>query len=87
MSKPKRKWPLPIMTEVEWDDANSNARWQDLGEMKNNHHVALCKSVGYLLKRDKKEILLVQTQAPEGDGAGVISIPIGFVRRVRRIKG
>ena len=50
---------LPLVY-VEWEDAHANGGWQD----KIDHTPALCWSVGYLYKEDRKGITLI------GSGTG-----------------
>ena len=50
---------LPL-AYVEWEDAHANGGWQD----KVDHSPALCWSVGYLYKEDRKGITLI------GSGSG-----------------
>ena len=82
------KWPLGSVVEVFWEDANSYNKWHDLKELSRDHHVASCKTIGYLLKSDKREILLVSTQTPENDadGTGTMAIPRGCVTHIKVIR-
>ena len=81
------KWPLGKIVEVSWDDSNGYGRWSSLSDL-SQHGAASCKSVGYLLKQDKKEIVLVGTQAQvnEGDGMQTLAIPMGCVTKIRKVK-
>ena len=73
--------------EVSWIDSNGYGRWASLGDLR-NHSVASCKSIGYLLKETKKEIILVGTQSycNDGDGMQTLAIPRGCVIKIRRLK-
>lgn len=50
---------LPLIY-VEWDDAHANGGWQE----KVDHSPALCWSIGYLYKEDRKGVTLI------GSGSG-----------------
>lgn len=86
--KDKVKWPLKKVVEVTWQDSNSYSRWAPLTDYAENHHTAACKTVGYLLKKDKQEVTIIMTQSDvnEGDGMQGLAIPLGCVTRIRVIE-
>lgn len=76
--------PYPV--EVSWVDAISMHRWESP-----SGHARLdgapVKSVGYLLQRDAKVLVLVQSQSTEtGQVGDSVAIPAGCVRRVRQLR-
>lgn len=48
--------------------------------------VAHCKSVGYLVKKDREKIVIAQSLAQDGDVMNKFVIPRGCVRSIREIK-
>jgi len=72
--------------EVEWDDIVSDSAW--MSERKAvDYPVTQCKSVGYFVNKTEKVLRLSATiqlgKDPERD---VTVIPIGVVKRIRRLK-
>ena len=57
---------LPLVY-VEWEDAHANGGWQD----KIDHTPAMCWSIGYLYKEDRKGITLI------GSGSGKSEEAVG----------
>ena len=90
MKKPKPKkviWPAPQLVEIEWDDAStSKLGWEDIAVYRAEEVVA-CRSVGYLIRKDKRQVVIVQTQV--GNQTGVmreIAIPRGMVKRMTTLR-
>lgn len=77
----KSKLPAVI---VEWEDANARGGWSSK-ENYEEHTTVECSTVGFLLKRTQKEIVLVFTQADEDCLQG-LAIPAAWVHKVRRLK-
>ncbi len=57
---------LPLLY-VEWEDAHANGGWQE----KVDHTPAMCWSIGYLYKEDRKGITLI------GSGSGSSEAAVG----------
>lgn len=71
--------------EVEWDDSATLSRWGYEKEHTESS-VAKCRSVGYLIERNEKHIVLALNASDETGRVGdTISIPAACVRKVRRI--
>lgn len=80
----KRK-DLPIV-EVEWVDSCSHGKWTSR-EYYEKETVSVCRSVGYLLVKDRIQIQVLQSQDETSEQvADSISIPRTAVLRVRRLK-
>lgn len=75
--------------QVTWHDAKSHGGgWQTIADtIKNARGPFEVSSVGYLLKRNKKELILAQTLTKNGLAADTITIPRGFVHKVRHLHG
>lgn len=68
---------------VEWDDICSNGGWLSPENARADWKVI---SVGMLLSRTKKELVLVQSKVFDRDAvADTLTIPIGVVRKVKTI--
>ena len=82
----KPVWSLKQIVEVTWRDSNGYSKWESLADYA-YLKPALCRTVGYLLHKDKKEIVIVFTQSMEneGDGNGAIAIPRGCVKSIKTL--
>ena len=71
---------------VTWRDSCSPGRkWQDRDWVKDNYTAVTCRSVGWLVRRDKKDLVLCASygQPEVGD---VTAIPSACVVSVKRLK-
>jgi hypothetical protein len=66
---------------VQWDDAASvTSAWQkEVG-------VVGCETVGFLVKKDKKEVVIAHTLASDGDFGGKFAIPRGMVKVIKIVR-
>ncbi len=75
------------IVEIEWTDSASTGGWRDLRKFEKEGDIINCCSVGYLLKRDKKQAILVQSHdCTLGKGNDVIAIPASIIRKVNLLK-
>lgn len=84
------EWPLKKgvrIVEVEWTDSASangwrtpSAAWAAIGK-----RPEVCRSVGYLWKRNARRLLLVQSQSGGGLVDEVLSVPVSAVVRMRTL--
>ena len=75
------------IVEVEWIDSASTGGWRRISLFENEADPVSCWSVGYLVKRDRKQTLLLQSHdGTLGKGNDAISIPSSIVRNVRILK-
>ena len=73
--------------EVTWIDASMNTGWSTKEEAL-KVQPPVCYSVGWLLKRTRKMVLLVLSRG-EGENshvADVLTIPAGMVKKVRTLR-
>jgi hypothetical protein len=74
---------------IEWLDSHSGPGWQRLADIKQNSATVLCRSVGWLLHRDKKATVIVPHISGEINegvvpyGSGDISIPNRLIVKMR----
>lgn len=81
----KDPWDLPKV-EVEWLDSASWGSWR-VRERIDQIKPLLCKSVGYLYKKDDEQLHLLQSVSPEADNASDgINIPRSCVKRIKRLR-
>ncbi len=76
------------IVEVSWVDAASTRGWRD-GERVRKEKTGLleCRSVGYLLSKNAREVRIVQSQGiTNGDLAEMQAIPTSTVKKIRRLK-
>lgn len=77
---------LPAV-EVTWVDSAHRSGWERLENRRKYQDVAVCRSVGFLLDRTKKQLRLVQSVDRELESAAEgLSIPAKAVISVRRLK-
>lgn len=79
------------MVSVRWTDSfSANHGWSDTQELAKEvgEQKFEIESIGFLLRRDKKHIVLMQSlRTPHGDQcADTIAIPVGCILSVRRLQ-
>lgn len=74
----------PALVEVTWLDACSHHGWYTDDELPTATLMEM-KTVGYVVRRRKKDIALAQAHSPEKWGE-IWVIPIACVSRVRRLR-
>ena len=76
--------------EVEWDDARVKGGWRGLKEYR-SYGLVRCRAIGYVIRRDRKVLTLVQQIGlkREDDGEQDVSdgiiIPASCVKRIHRL--
>jgi hypothetical protein len=79
-----KKYP---MVEVTWSDSCGQPGWQRPTEPETMaEDYFLCKSIGYLAKRNKKLIILAGGISQANDFHDLIAIPRKVVHSIRRLK-
>ncbi len=80
-------WPVKRLVEIEWDDAStSKFGWENISVYR-TQEVVTCRSVGYLIRKDAKQVVIVQTQAGnQNDVMREIAIPRGMVKKIKWIR-
>lgn len=67
-------FPLVLIT---WKDAETSVGWEAIGDAQADT-IPACVSVGFVIKKTRKEIVLAQTMA-RGELNGRITIPRGWI--------
>jgi len=85
--KPKYVWPAGRLVEIEWDDAaTSQLGWESITRYQ-QEEVARARSVGYLIRDDDRQVVIVQSQIANQTGVmREIAIPKGMVIRMKTIR-
>ncbi len=76
----------PQLVVVEWDDATSHDTWECAHEIADCHCLCECKSVGWLHRKNKKEIVLLSTTAEGERHAQRFAIPRGCVTKITKLE-
>jgi hypothetical protein len=84
---PQPKFPAAHLVEVDWTDSASRGRWDTIENYK-KEVPALCRSAGYLIVKNDRVVILLQTQSINtlNDALDAITIPRGCITRIRRLK-
>jgi hypothetical protein len=76
---------ITVLVRVEWwDTSGSREAWLDKEDAAALRPV-LCHTVGTVLYRSKAVLVLAATVGEHGQVGDVIAIPMGCVKRVRRL--
>ncbi|KKK51886.1 hypothetical protein LCGC14_3110480 [marine sediment metagenome] len=74
------------LIEIEWEDIVSDSAWL-IEEVAVKEPLTQCKSVGYFLNKTKEVIRLSSSiQLGKDSERDVIVIPLGVVKKIRRLK-
>ena len=72
------------LVEVTWDDTASDDEWRDEDDPELD--LVECRTVGHWRKKDKRAIYLVDTVSNDKARFNSVTIPMGCVKRIRRLK-
>ena len=71
------------MVEVEWVDSCVNGGWRTRQEYLEAPGVSQCRTVGYLLRSSRQEVIVVQSLNNYGGAADSMTIPRSSVKKIR----
>ena len=74
------------LVEVEWVDASISGGWGVRKEYLAIRGIKQCRTAGYLLRSNRKEIMVVQSQTEHDGVADSISIPRPSVQKIRYLE-
>ncbi len=74
--------------EIEWNDSYSRTQtWYDLNFLTSNKQNEFIKSIGYLIKKTKKQVMIAQSLHFEEEyptkGGHIFEIPTGCIKRIK----
>jgi len=75
--------PKKSLVLVEFEDPALFGRWTDLAE---EMDPLRCMAVGFLLKRTKDKIVLVQVWNENDEHTGVFALPKGCVKSITKLR-
>ena len=61
-AKPKGKWPVSGVVEVEWFDSSRRGGWERVERYEEDVEPCLCRTIGYVISDTKDHLTLVQSQ-------------------------
>ncbi len=87
----KIEWPMTVMAEVIWRDANSRNGWTNIEDAYNTLAPSWCKTIGYVLRDDAKEIVLAGSQSPadlysRAQVTELMAVPKDWVGKITYLK-
>ncbi len=71
------------IVEVEWVDSCVKGGWRMREEYLEGKGLSQCRTVGYLLRSDRQEVMVVQSQSNTGGVADSMTIPRRCVKKIR----
>jgi len=71
------------MMRVEWEDAATYSGWTDLEHRE--FPTSECVSVGFLLSRSDRAIVMALTISDGGGASEIVAIPVANVREIREL--
>ena len=72
------------LVEVEWDDIAGGSNWDDTSKDYTND-IIHCKTVGYLLKSNRKTIVVASTISEKDRCCDRTVIPRNVVKSIKRL--
>ena len=73
------------LVEVDWVDSCRHGGWQEVEEYL-EEHVLKCRSAGYLLRSNRKEVMLIQSLDPNNKATDSMCIPRSSVKKIRYLE-
>ena len=70
--------------EITWIDSTWIGGWSN-GDRCKKYGVSNCRSVGYLVRKDKKEILIGQSYDDNGNIGNITVVPISQVKGIKNV--
>ena len=74
------------IVEVEWEDSCAEMGWHTPRDIK-GYDVSHCRSVGYLLGKDRKKVVILQSASDSPSFCEALTIPRGNVKKITYLKG
>jgi len=75
----------PRLVRIDWEDASSDQIWRSVNKLFRAERLQV-QSVGFVIRSDKKEMVLAQSLSEVDNMAGTIAIPRGCIRKVRLLR-
>lgn len=72
----------PKLVLIEWEDAQHEFGWLDAFPKDDPDHV-MCQTVGWLMVKTKKHVVVAQTISGDDGIAQTLQIPMGMVHSIK----
>jgi hypothetical protein len=76
----------PSLVTVEWGDAWTVNGWQSISELDKEHSSMEVISAGFVFKKDKTGITICQGFSKNGTPLSAQFIPLGMIRKIKKVK-
>ena len=73
------------IVKIEWEDSCAITGWHNQGKFE-DYDVSPCRTVGYLLGKDKKKITVLQSISNSPSFCEALTIPRGNVKKITYLK-
>jgi len=70
---------------VEWEDASSNSGFYDSKDPA-TYDTVYCQSIGYIIRKDKRQLVLASEKFTNGDLRHIHSIPRKMIKKITPLK-
>lgn len=74
------------IVEIDWVDSYHDSDWVSRHYARKNHGVSKCKTTGYLLKSNFREVTVFQSKADNGHITDMMSIPRKAILKMRFVE-
>ncbi len=81
----KVTFPITTLVQVDWQDAAGRSGWRDIEDYEDMTPVN-CRSVGFLVKRNRKEVVIGLTQCEDDSLNQCIVIPVSWILKMRILR-
>ena len=78
-----KKYPI---VEIIWQDATSHQGWHDIDELAEDFECMNVRSVGYLIKKDRKFVKIVMGITEDDQTNMVMVIPAKWVQSIKVLR-
>lgn len=82
----KRPLKTPRIIEIEWSDSCSTHGWFSQAETAEEARVIRMKTIGYFVRRTKRDIAVAQTVSEHGKFSEVWTIPAPWRVHIRAVR-
>lgn len=68
---------------IEWEDSYHESDWMPKSVVRRRVHTSKCKTVGFLLRSNFKEVTVFQSKSDSGNVTDIMSIPRKCIKNMR----
>lgn len=74
----------PPIVEITWTDSTTHGGWMDLDEA-NDSMAMMCTTVGYIVKKSRKQVTLAQSISANGQMGEILCVPTSVIQELREL--